>query len=512
MALRTPVASAAVTASDRARIAAARRRARAAVDGEGDLVVSSAWGAVPGFAATVTREGLEELLRAPDVLRVGLDRSLYAELAQSVPQIHADRAHAAGITGAGVTVAVVDSGVDATHPDLAPAVVAEACFSRRTGAAGACPNGLASQVGPGSAADHEGHGTAVAGVVAGRGVTGAPGVAPGAAIVGVNVFDGDLTRTSDVLSALDWIVSDRPDVDVVNLSLGSDDLYSGSCEAADANTMAEASIFRALRARGITVVAASGNAASSTSVSTPACQPDVIAVGAVYDADLGAVEGSNCSNPVTGVDMVACFSNASGALDLLAPGGAITTAKAGGGTQEVFGTSFSAPHVAGAAALLLQARPDLQPAQIESVLESTGTPVTDTRIGVAFPRVDVEAALAALPTLAALPRPQYLTAAPASFADGTAESGAGPDIGALTVETAASGVLRITVATPNRAELAAGESVQVFLDADRNPATGSAAGRRSRRRGLCGRSRALPMDRQLDARAAGQALSTAPAC
>src|SRR5205085_1311102 len=93
-----------------------------------------------------------------DVLRVDLDRPVHATLAESGALIHASDVHDQGVTGAGVTVAVIDSGVDVNHPDLSDHIAGQACFC-----SGCCPAGA------GAAPDDNGHGTNVAGIVAGAG-------------------------------------------------------------------------------------------------------------------------------------------------------------------------------------------------------------------------------------------------------------------------------------------------------------------------------------------------------
>ena len=124
----------------------------------------------------------------------------------------------------------------------------------------------------------------------------------------------------------------------------------------------------------------------------PACMADVLGVGATHD----------------NADTVASFSNSSPALDLLAPGVSITAAARGGGTTTLSGTSMAAPHVAGLIALMKQkAGPRLPADSIQTILRSSGKPVTDARNGIitfTTPRIDALATINATPVPPALPR------------------------------------------------------------------------------------------------------------
>jgi subtilisin family serine protease len=350
------------------------------------------WNNVAALAGYVTHDGLDRLARDPDVLRIDLDTGGRTADAESLPLIGGDVAHIQGFTGKGVTVAIVDSGVDRAHPDLANAVVDEHCFVVLSG----CPNGESEQSGPGSARDEHGHGTNVAGIIASDGNIAPIGVAPDASLVVVRVLDrlGRFASLSQVISALDWIASNHPEVRLVNMSLGTDQLFTGACDSASAGTLALASAVNSLRAQGTLLFVASGNQASATSMSAPACIGRAVAVGAVYDSSIGPASFPGvCADSTTAADRVTCFSNGDSALDLLAPGALITASGVGGGTSTFVGTSQAAPHATGAAALLLQQDPALTADQLEALLKSSGTNVTDTRNQTTIPRVDVAAAL-----------------------------------------------------------------------------------------------------------------------
>jgi len=368
------------------------------------------WLVVSGMSGEISASGLRKLLLDPDVLGVDLDYAGQVSLARSVPLIHADEQHARGITGNGVTVALIDSGVDTSHPDLNDTVSAEQCFCTILApSTGCCPNGGSRQMGAGSARDDNGHGTEMAGIIAAHGAAGGlpgsvtgEGVAPGSDIVAIKVADADgKFMDSDVISALEWVVTQN-NINLINLSLSSkgpsNQPFSGHCDSYDLILEMYAQIISTLKSQGIAVFAASGNEASTTGMDAPACISNSIAVGAVHSASLGEFlyQAGGCDDPFTGPDVVACFSNSDTTLlparpDLLAPACQITSARVGGGTNTGCGTSQATAHATGAAALLLQINPNLTPDQLKAMLQSTGVPVTDNRSGqpVQFDRVDL---------------------------------------------------------------------------------------------------------------------------
>ena len=346
----------------------------------------------------VSLAGLKKLLQHPDVVRIDLDVPVRAALAESVPLIHADQVHNAGVTGRGVTVAVLDSGVEASHPDFKDRVVAEQCFCANPDGSGCCPNGSKEQSGSGAGKDEDGHGTNVAGVIASGGRVSPVGVAPDATIVNIRVLDkkGAAASTTQIMQGLDWIIATRPDVKIVNMSLATPNLFSGTCDGAASFTTGFAQAINTLRSRGVLTFVSSGNDGSPSQIAAPACVAGAIAVGATYDANVGSVS-FGCNDATTGADRMACFSNSSSAVDMVAPGGATTGPGLGGGTSTYFGTSQAAPHAAGVAALLLSAKAGRSPDQIEQAMKNSGISVTDGKSGLTFKRIDAQAALAALP-------------------------------------------------------------------------------------------------------------------
>ena len=377
----------------RAEIAAQRQLLRASLRGREHRVIHEFVNA-PYVALDIDAAVLAvlESVDSPAV-RVFEDRLLAPTLAESVPHIEADVAHASGLDGTGNVVAVIDSGVDSAHPFLAGRLVEEACFaSAETGSGGHCPNGQATQIGPGAAAQCAfapqacRHGTHVAGIAVGAGAE-FSGVAPGADLMAIQVFHPSLdcffpfeeipcprAFASDIIAALDHVyqVRDQYDIAAVNMSLGGT-AYDSAC---DAESPFFAAVIDALKSAGIATVAASGNDGLTNGISEPACIASAISVGAVDD-----------------FDAVAWFSNMSADLDLLAPGTPINSSVPGGVFAELEGTSMAAPHVAGAWAVYRQAFPIATVDEALASFVDTGVPITDSRGGEVKPRIRVGAAL-----------------------------------------------------------------------------------------------------------------------
>jgi subtilisin family serine protease len=261
---------------------------------------AATWNAVAGMAGRVDAEGLRRLASDPDVRRIDLDIGGRAADVQADSLIHGHEARAAGWRGGGVTVGILDTGMQLTHPDLADALVAQRCV---VGAPGTCPNGRHRQSGRGAGRDDNGHGTNVAGIVSGNGTIAPIGVAPAPesklVIVRVLAADGTFATTSQVVSGLQWIL-DHPEygVKVINMSLGTDQLYARTCDSAGAFAMNFASVVRSLRLQGVTLFASSGNEKALRKVALPACLKDVVAVGAVYDSRTAPISCSATTRPL----------------------------------------------------------------------------------------------------------------------------------------------------------------------------------------------------------------------
>jgi subtilisin len=359
---------------------------------------------IPVLAVEVNPAGLAELETDPDVLDIQQDVAVPPSLAESVPLVGADSAWSAGFDGAGWAVAVLDSGVDASHPALSGKVIDEACFSGAWAPSQSlCPNGQNQQIGSGAGINCStsiygcDHGTHVAGIAVGNGNP--AGVAKGGSLIPVQIFSEfsgadcatyglpspcALTWTTDQLSALDWVYGLRTTYNIaaVNLSIGGATGYISSC---DSDSRAPA--FSNLRSVGIAPVVAAGNNGFVDQLTAPACISSAVSVGASTSPDSSG-----------GADKVAGYSNVSPLLSLFAPGSTITSSVPGGGYETWNGTSMAAPHVAGAFAILREKDGSSSADILLSALTSTGVTVTDTRPGgtVSKPRIQIDAALALL--------------------------------------------------------------------------------------------------------------------
>jgi serine protease AprX len=356
---------------------------------------------------------VDKLRLSSHAVRYTPDRRVKWFATDSNRAIHADAVQRMGFTGKGVTVAVVDTGIDATHPDLRRRVVhnvkIESAYTTSSEAVGPALY-IETDRGPVNNSDLDGgHGTFVAGIVASDGSAdpATKGVAPGADLVGYSTGDGN--SVSIVLLAYDHILS-HPEwgVDIVNNSWGlplwapfdpNDPLLLGA---------------KALHDHGITVVQAAGNSGASgeMTMSPYALAPWVIGVGA---SNLAGTEWSASSNglefdnatavPINGVRRFTGDRLGFYHPTVLAPGeNVLSTCTAAFitvttepclGTQRGSGTSAAAPQVSGVLALLKQARPSLTPDQLKAVLEATSRPLADgTRFWrVGYGVVDVAAAL-----------------------------------------------------------------------------------------------------------------------
>jgi subtilisin family serine protease len=355
---------------------------------------------VPYVALDISPAGLAELETASaDVVRVVEDQLHFPTLAQSVPLIQGDQAWAVGYDGTGTSIAIIDTGVDSSHPFLAGKVVAEACFSTTIPglATSTCPNGTDQQLGAGSAVpcSHPDclHGTHVAGIAAGDGASAGQtfsGVAKGADIVAVQAFSivSDASScatgsclgafTSDIIAALEHVYSlaSARNIAAVNMSLGSATTFNAPCD-----TQPYKPVIDNLRAIGVATVIAAGNGSATSGLSAPGCISSAVSVG--------STDKSN---------VVSSFSNVASFLSLFAPGGAITSSVPGGTFRAFNGTSMATPHVAGTWAVIRQAAPSAGVGLILDTLRQTGLPITDTRPGgtATIPRVRIFDALTSL--------------------------------------------------------------------------------------------------------------------
>lgn len=376
---------------------------------------------LPLVALSVNSTGLASLQASSLVLAIEEDLRFKPTMAQSIPLVQADQAWAAGYTGTGQTVAVLDTGVDKNHSMLVGKVVSEACYSTNytpASASSLCPSGVTSSTASNSAlpcaSDCE-HGTHVAGTSSGNTVTyqsqTLSGVAKGSTVIAIQVFtkfsDSSFCSpyatcvaayTSDIIAGLNRVYALRNTYSIaaVNLSLGGGAYTTES--SCDSSNSATKSAIDLLRSANIATVAASGNESSQSSygfIGAPACISTAISVGATSDT----------------TTQIASFSNTASFLKLLAPGMTITSAIPNGGYATWQGTSMATPHVAGAWAIIRQAYPSVGVSDILNAFKTTGQMLTDSRNGLSFSRIRILSALQSLSGTQTFPTaPSNLTA------------------------------------------------------------------------------------------------------
>jgi subtilisin family serine protease len=305
---------------------------------------------------------------AAGATRIWLDAREHADLAQSTAQIGAPAAWAAGVDGAGVKVAVLDTGADLDHPDLEGRVSQAVSFV------------------PGETArDGNGHGTHTLSTVGGSGSAsgGAErGVAPGAdLLVGKVLSDEGSGDDSWIIAGMEWATGQG--ARVISMSLGGSSPSDGSDPLSQA-------VNRLTEQTGALFVIAAGNTGSEASISAPGAADAALTVAAVdsddqlaYFSSMGPRIGDYALKP-----------------DIAAPGVDILAAKAGGAAdtgwyQTMSGTSMATPHVAGAAALLAEQHPQWKAAQLKDALMSSSRQLSTTAYQAGAGRVDVGASLRA---------------------------------------------------------------------------------------------------------------------
>lgn len=294
--------------------------------------------ALNGFSATMDDAAVDELRADPRVAFVQADQVVHATDTQSptpswgldrVDQesLPADNSYTYNETGAGVTAYIIDTGINAAHSDFGDRV------------------GEGFSVVDGGTDDANGHGTHVAGTVGGT----KHGIAKEVALEPVRVLDADGSgSTSGVVEGVDWVAQNADGSSVANMSLGGpadpalDEAVQGAIDS------------------GVTFAVAAGNEYGADACgSSPASVPDAVTVASTADDDSASE-----------------FTNGGKCVDLAAPGTDITSDWIGGpdATNTISGTSMASPHVAGTAALYLEANPDTAPADVASGLVDEATP------------------------------------------------------------------------------------------------------------------------------------------
>jgi subtilisin family serine protease len=304
------------------------------------------------------------------VAKVWLDRKVTANLAESVPLIGAPEAWSAGYDGADVTVAVLDTGIDANHPDVAGKVIGSKSFVSD------------------STVDGAGHGTHVAATVAGNGSASGgsrKGVAPGAKLlIGKVLDDGGSGSFESIIAGMEWAATEQH-ADIVSMSLGA-------C-CSDGSDPASVALDNLSASTGTLFVVAAGNSGPQReTIASPASADAALTVAATSKQD--GLAGFSSRGPRPG--------NLALKPELAAPGVDIVAARAAGTAlgspvdanyTKASGTSMATPHIAGAAAVLAQRHPDWKAPQLKAALMSTAHDVGATVYQTGAGRVDVARAV-----------------------------------------------------------------------------------------------------------------------
>lgn len=385
-------------------LSAAQSTVRQHLRGVRHRVAREFGGRLPMMAIEASPEALQMLASLRGVIAaVYEDVPVPLALAQSVPLINADKVWMAGYDGTGQIVAILDTGVQKDHDFFAGGkVIAEACFSTNSfSSSTVCPDGVETSFASGAAlpctVNGCEHGTHVAGIAAGAGPS-FSGVAKGARIIAIQVysrFDSDIdcggfigaapcikSFPSDQIEALSFVHAQRQTfpgrIAAVNMSLGFSS-FAATCD--DSFLSPQKLAIDQLRAAdpidptdpGIATVIAAGNSGFTDAISTPACISSAIPVASSTKGD-AVSDFSNFASP-------GIFPNL-----LVAPGSSITSSvPPGPATFRVLsGTSMSAPHVAGAFAVLRQASPTASVADLTQALKTSGKPIVDSRPVCAF--------------------------------------------------------------------------------------------------------------------------------
>lgn len=335
----------------------------------------------PRVAMFVDEEALEYILNSPLVEDVTLVQRYRTQLIESTSIVRATETRNLEFTGEGEVIVILDTGVDPNHEMIDGKVVDGACFSTDNfveNISTLCPNDSNQDFGILAGGNCTGisgcdHGTHVAGIAVGNSPN-IKGVASKADIISIQVFSeiddeekcpdidddgvGDPpcieAFEDDIQSALDYVYhqfynNQNYNIAAVNMSLGGGE-FASECDT----HLLQQSI-NSLVGAGISVIAASGNEGYTNAMSSPACIPEVISVGATDNQDEHWED-----------------SNAASFLDLVAPGVGITSSIPGGSSTAIFnGTSQATPHVAGTIAVMRNATPTLSQPQIRQILRNS---------------------------------------------------------------------------------------------------------------------------------------------
>ena len=327
---------------------------------------------IPIIAGTIQTDLLDELLNVEGVVFLTLNGEMRMTLDNAIGIHHADTVWDLGYTGEGISIAIIDTGIDPLHVGLNdfdddpttndPKVVA---FYDALDGSGDDGSGETEPY------DDQGHGSHCAGISAGTGAveegplsdgaTPYRGIAPDAWLVGVKVLDsGGSGSFAEVMKGMEWTIDNKIKYNIraASMSLGGVWLIELTQEQEERITH----LANEMVAAGISLMIAAGNSAGYGTIGTPGAAKDVITVGSTEDSkDLAVYSSKGPTHEGQIKPNVAAIGSAVMSVE----------ANSGNGYASYSGTSMATPMVAGMAALLLQANPDLQPLMIRTILEST---------------------------------------------------------------------------------------------------------------------------------------------
>lgn len=356
---------------------------------------------IPATAMIIEASEVDNLAEMDEVAEVWYDEPVRTLLDTSVPSIGVPEVwQTLGVQGRGVTLCVIDTGIDIDHPDLSGRITLTADFT-----------------GLGSVEDGHGHGTHVASIAAGSGAASAgqyQGVAPQATIMAARVLDprGD-GRMSNVMAGIEWAADNGAQIMI--LSLGTDG-------ASDGQDMLCSMVNAVVELGKIVVVAAGNDGPRSGTIGSPAAAERALTVGATIDA--GQMADFSSRGPT---------SDGRTKPEVVAPGSRIIAARARGTSlgsprDEYYtsseGTSMAAPHVAGVCALILAVNPSLKPDDVKWLLMDTAVDLGVSQHAQGTGRVDALAAVRAAQSV--LTSGPESPAAPQPFSDPKSEPDAKP--------------------------------------------------------------------------------------